>query len=64
MLNVIHLSATGVAEIDEFTCFKGCPHTFAYIVYVEAGCPIEIPRNNFIFDKKFKCVSLSLTRWD
>ena len=34
MLDYIHLSATGVAEMAECTNFKGCPHTFVYLVYV------------------------------
>jgi hypothetical protein len=34
VLDFIHLSATGVAEIAESTNLKGCPHTFVYIVYV------------------------------
>jgi hypothetical protein len=29
---IIHLSATGVAEIVKSTHLKGCPHTTAYIV--------------------------------
>ena len=33
LVYVIHLSATGVAEIAESTNLKGCPHTFVYIVY-------------------------------
>ena len=33
VLNFIHLSATGVAEIAESTNLKWCPHTFVYIVY-------------------------------
>jgi hypothetical protein len=32
VLDVIHLSATGVVEIAESTHLKWCPHTFAYIV--------------------------------
>ena len=31
---IIHLSATGVAEIDKSTNLKGCPHTFVYMVYM------------------------------
>ena len=34
MLEFIHLSATGVAEIAESTNLKGGPHTFVYIVYL------------------------------
>ena len=37
MLDVIHLSSTGVAEIAESTNLKGCPHTFVYIVYGGGG---------------------------
>jgi hypothetical protein len=33
VLDFIHLSAIGVAEIAESTNLKGCPHTFVYIVY-------------------------------
>ena len=33
MVNFIHLSATGVAEIAESTNLKGCPHTFLYDVH-------------------------------
>ena len=33
VLDLIHLSATGVAEIAKSTHLKGCPHTFVYIVY-------------------------------
>jgi hypothetical protein len=32
VVDFIHLSATGVAEIAESTHLKGCPHTFVYIV--------------------------------
>ena len=35
VLNVIHLSATGVAAIAKSTNLKGCTHTFVYIVYVQ-----------------------------
>ena len=34
MLESIHLSVTGVAEIAESPHLKGCPDTFVYIVYV------------------------------
>jgi hypothetical protein len=34
VLDFIHLSATGVAEMAISTHFNGCPHTFVYIVYV------------------------------
>ena len=30
----IHLSAMAVAEIAKSTNLKGCPHKFAYIVYI------------------------------
>jgi hypothetical protein len=33
VLNFIHLSATGVAEIAISTHFKGCPDTRVYIVH-------------------------------
>jgi hypothetical protein len=33
MLDVINLSATGMAEIAESTLLNGCPHTFVNIVY-------------------------------
>ena len=33
VLDFIHLEATGVAEIAEFTDLKWCPHTFVYILY-------------------------------
>ena len=39
VLNFIHMSATGEAEIAKYTYLKGCPHTFVYIVYVvEYAC--------------------------
>ena len=34
VLNFIHLSATGVDQIAKSTNLKGCPHTFACIVYL------------------------------
>jgi hypothetical protein len=34
VLNFIHLSATGVAEIAKSTTLKGCPHNFLYIVFI------------------------------
>ena len=34
VLDCIHLSATGVAEIAKSTHLKGCPHTAVYIVCV------------------------------
>ena len=37
LLDFIHLSATGVAEIAESTHLKGCPYTFVYIVYISSG---------------------------
>jgi hypothetical protein len=40
VLNFIHLSATGVAEIAKSTNMKGCPHTFVYIVYVLPVLPV------------------------
>ena len=57
MLEFIHLSASGVAEIADSTNLKGCPHTFVYIVCVAysvgggytkfeetpAGCRIPYP---------------------
>ena len=36
VLNCIHLSATGVAEMAESINLKECPHTFVYIVYLVA----------------------------
>ena len=33
MLDVIHLSTTGVAEIAVSTHLIGCPNTFVYVVY-------------------------------
>jgi hypothetical protein len=42
VLDFIHLSATGVAEIAESTNLKGCPHTFVYIVYLtQAQTPVR-----------------------
>ena len=41
MLDFIHLSATGVAEIAKSTNLKGCPHSFVYIVYVNE--PVNPP---------------------
>ena len=35
MLDFIHLSATGMDEIAESTKLKVCPHTFAYIGYIQ-----------------------------
>ena len=32
VLDLINLSATGVAEIAEYSYLKVCPHTFVYIV--------------------------------
>ena len=29
--SIVYTSATGVAEITEFTNLKGCQHTFVYI---------------------------------
>ena len=34
VLDFIHLSATGVAEIAESTNLKGCSHAFVYVMYV------------------------------
>ena len=34
VLDFIHLSATGVAEIAKCTNLKGCPHNFVHIVYL------------------------------
>ena len=34
MLDFIHLSTTGVAEIAKSTNLMGCPHTFVYVVYI------------------------------
>ena len=34
VLDLIHLSATGVAEIVKSTNFKGCQDTFVYIIYL------------------------------
>jgi hypothetical protein len=34
VIDVIHLSAMGVAEIAESTNLKGGPHPFVYIVYL------------------------------
>ena len=35
VLDFIHLSATGVAEIAKSTNLKGCSHTFVYIVCIK-----------------------------
>jgi hypothetical protein len=35
VLDFIHLSATGVAEIAECTDLKWCPHTFGDVVYIQ-----------------------------
>jgi hypothetical protein len=32
VLDFIHLSATGVAEVTKSTNLKGCPYAFIYIV--------------------------------
>ena len=32
VLDFIHLSAMGVADIAESTYLKGCPHTFGHVV--------------------------------
>lgn len=37
VLDFIHLSAVGVAEITKSTHLKGCPHTFGDIVYRPVG---------------------------
>ena len=37
MLDFIHLSETGVAEMVESTNLKGCPHTFVYLVTERAA---------------------------
>jgi len=34
VLDFIHLSAMGVAEIAESTNYKGCLHTFGHVIYV------------------------------
>jgi hypothetical protein len=34
VLDFIHLSPTGMAEIAKSTHLKACPHTFVYIVYL------------------------------
>jgi hypothetical protein len=36
MLDFMHLSATGVAEIDESTNLNWCPHTSVYVVYIQS----------------------------
>jgi hypothetical protein len=41
---IIHLSATGVAEIAESTKLKGCPLTFAFIVSVTNYNPYDMIR--------------------
>jgi hypothetical protein len=38
VLDFIHLSATGVAEIAKSTHLKGCPHTYVYIVSLTVHC--------------------------
>ena len=34
MLDFIHLSAMGMAEIADSTNLKECPHTFGHVVYI------------------------------
>jgi hypothetical protein len=36
VLDVIQLSATGVAEIAKSTNLKGCPPTYGHVLYVKA----------------------------
>ena len=55
MLDFIHLSATGVAEIGKFTNMKGCLHTFVNIVHYQGGnktatsmLPCEKDRNRAV----------------
>ena len=47
MLDFIHLSETGVAEIAKSTNLKGCPHTFLCeygILYM----PVKLNRRNSV----------------
>ena len=36
VLDFIHLSATGVAEIAEYTNLMEGPHTFGHVVYIQS----------------------------
>ena len=41
LLNFLHLSATGMAEIAEDTNLKRCLHTFVYIVYFISNSDLD-----------------------
>ncbi|KAK6318221.1 hypothetical protein J4Q44_G00115120 [Coregonus suidteri] len=46
VLDVIHLSATGVAEIAQSTNLKGCPYTFGHVVYNDSKLIFDTVKNN------------------
>jgi hypothetical protein len=56
----IHLSAMGLAEIAKSTSFKGCPHTFVYMVYIITSQihnmkELSIPTHYFAFNVSESC---------